>query len=512
MSVVVLIVEDEDKWRGMLGRIVKREGYEPMLARSYEEAIDLLESQTLDIAILDLRLPDLGGRDWLALPELVSKQQIPVIISTGQGESVELARRAFRELSIVDYIFKSDFGEGEQLVTALRRAALNRRQLQAKSLRRVHLTISVLSDGRLFLTSRGGYNADDDCGQFNVNEQSREAWRRRANNIGVFLTHHEVESRKEWRFEAKQIGTRLFDALFTSNPTLYGHFMRAKRAAPRKRDVSICFETPRSLLGLPFELLFDDGEEEYLALEHPLFRAVTGVTCKRTEDELISRLGDQRKSLRILLVASNTEPPRIDGVDGEIDDLRGFLDSRLRAARTKTVTVVPTEKATFECALELFRASKYHVIHYAGHGRFRERYPEKAGMLFWERESRQGSVLPLNADALKSLLVDSENVLFLFLNSCLSASAAGPDKLLDQEFLGVLDAVVQAGVPAVLAHRWHVSDESAPVFAKCFYESLIDKLSLEDAILDARRGIAVNSEQGRNDETWASPVLIVQPC
>jgi CHAT domain-containing protein len=92
--------------------------------------------------------------------------------------------------------------------------------------------------------------------------------------------------------------------------------------------------------------------------------------------------------------------------------------------------------------------------------------------------------------------------------SCCSGSRTGaPDKLLDDDFLGIADGIIHAGVPSVLGFRWPVSDDGAITLALAFYESLARQGHLDTALLDARREVAM---QDRDDITWLSPILIMQ--
>ena len=79
--------------------------------------------------------------------------------------------------------------------------------------------------------------------------------------------------------------------------------------------------------------------------------------------------------------------------------------------------------------------------------------------------------------------------------------------LLDDDFLGIADSLVQASVPAVLGYRWPVSDSGATTLALAFYKSLAKQGQIDTALLDARCKVAA---QDRDDITWLSPILIMQ--
>ena len=80
-------------------------------------------------------------------------------------------------------------------------------------------------------------------------------------------------------------------------------------------------------------------------------------------------------------------------------------------------------------------------------------------------------------------------------------------QLLDNDFPGLTYGIAQAGIPAVLGFRWKVSDESAKELALSFYKSLFRHGDLNLALFEARKKIAIKN---RDDQTWMSPVLIVQ--
>jgi CHAT domain-containing protein len=104
------------------------------------------------------------------------------------------------------------------------------------------------------------------------------------------------------------------------------------------------------------------------------------------------------------------------------------------------------------------------------------------------------------------ILLDRSEARFVYLSSCYGTAMGNERALLDDDFLGLADAVAQAGVPSVLGFRWPVSDAGAPKLALAFYRSLLEQGSPEIALWSARCELAVN----RNDTTWLSPILIHQ--
>ncbi len=79
----VLIVDDEEAVRDVLGRLVEELGYQVYAARLGEEALALLDGgAAVDCAIVDLTMPGLGG---VALVEAVRRRRpgMPIVVCSG---------------------------------------------------------------------------------------------------------------------------------------------------------------------------------------------------------------------------------------------------------------------------------------------------------------------------------------------------------------------------------------------------------------------------------------------
>ncbi|SEI68999.1 DNA-binding transcriptional response regulator, NtrC family, contains REC, AAA-type ATPase, and a Fis-type DNA-binding domains [Allopseudospirillum japonicum] len=95
----ILIVEDESIIRSALRRLLERNGFRVSEAQSVEEALPLLQAQSLDLIISDLRLPGSPGTELIA-----AAQATPVLIMTSYA-SLRSAVDAMK-LGAVDYIAK----------------------------------------------------------------------------------------------------------------------------------------------------------------------------------------------------------------------------------------------------------------------------------------------------------------------------------------------------------------------------------------------------------------------
>ncbi|HEX8253444.1 MAG TPA: sigma-54 dependent transcriptional regulator [Thermoanaerobaculia bacterium] len=77
----ILIVDDEEVLRDVLDVMLRREGFEILTAASGEEALHVLETEDVDLVILDVMLPGISGIDTLRALR-ISNPSLPVIVIT----------------------------------------------------------------------------------------------------------------------------------------------------------------------------------------------------------------------------------------------------------------------------------------------------------------------------------------------------------------------------------------------------------------------------------------------
>jgi DNA-binding NtrC family response regulator len=77
----ILIVDDEEVLRDVLEVVLRREGFDVVLASSGEEALNLLDGEEVDLVILDIMLPGISGIDTLRSIR-ISSPNLPVIVIT----------------------------------------------------------------------------------------------------------------------------------------------------------------------------------------------------------------------------------------------------------------------------------------------------------------------------------------------------------------------------------------------------------------------------------------------
>ena len=105
----------------------------------------------------------------------------------------------------------------------------------------------------------------------------------------------------------------------------------------------------------------------------------------------------------------------------------------------------------------------YDLFHYSGHASHDGGEPDHSA-LFLRESAGSGSPMAMTAGELKSLLENS-TLRFAYFSCCAGATQASEGELSHNDFLGIVDAAVQAGLPSVLGMRWPVSDRGARALA-----------------------------------------------
>jgi DNA-binding NtrC family response regulator len=125
----LLVVDDEQGILDVVSRFARRAGFDVVACSGGQEAIAQLQTTHADVAMVDLRMPDIGGLDVIrAIRELDPRCQ--AVLMTGYA-TVDTAVEAIK-LGAMDYLSKPlDFGRLEQLLTSIRDEIERRRSILA---------------------------------------------------------------------------------------------------------------------------------------------------------------------------------------------------------------------------------------------------------------------------------------------------------------------------------------------------------------------------------------------
>lgn len=97
------MVDDEDKFRETTGKILKKKGYDTTMAKSGEEAVEILKTQPYDVIILDIKMEGMDGHQTLVKIREI-QPDAKVIMLTGHG-SIESAKESLLK-GASDYLIK----------------------------------------------------------------------------------------------------------------------------------------------------------------------------------------------------------------------------------------------------------------------------------------------------------------------------------------------------------------------------------------------------------------------
>lgn len=127
----VLAVDDSNTFLQEMGSALREEGYDAVLARSGEEALNLLAVQPVDCILLDLMMPGLGGEETCRrIKSVPAIRDIPLIMLTSVEDSGAMLNGLAAGAD--DYIRKSS---DLDIIKARIRAQIRRRQFEDENRR-----------------------------------------------------------------------------------------------------------------------------------------------------------------------------------------------------------------------------------------------------------------------------------------------------------------------------------------------------------------------------------------
>lgn len=98
----ILVVEDEDILREVLIDYLTEDGYETVEAADGEEALEIFNSNVIDLVILDIGLPKIDG--WSVCRRIRKHSSIPIIMLTARSDEDDSLLGY--ELGADDYLIK----------------------------------------------------------------------------------------------------------------------------------------------------------------------------------------------------------------------------------------------------------------------------------------------------------------------------------------------------------------------------------------------------------------------
>lgn len=285
----------------------------------------------------------------------------------------------------------------------------------------------------------------------------------------------------------EQFGTALFSGVFTGNALSL--FDTSKALAKRQGSglrVSLRILAPE-LATLPWELLFDPRQGEYLALSQqtPLVRTVE--TMQPLEYLAVV------PRLRILGMAASPVDLQPLDVAHEKELLQGAI-----AQMGGQIELVWTGGESWRALQSSLQHGPWHIFYFVGHGVFNSATEEGALAL----ADKQGLADLRNTQEISRLLADYPALRLIVLNACESARA-GTQAL----YSSIAEQLVRRGLPAVLAMQTSITTSAATEFTRSFYGALFNGLPVDAACTEARKAMSLAAPDSWE---WATPVLFMR--
>lgn len=307
------------------------------------------------------------------------------------------------------------------------------------------------------------------------------------------------------------VGRALFAALFPDPVSRLFHAACLTRSRAQALPVCLLFDAGAvNLAEFPWELLHDDVPLvadgivdliRYIAHPHP--RPVPGVQLP------LQVLGISPRPSNLAAL-----PPLADA-----SAVAGGLQSLVRQG---ALAITWLSSGQHQALADHLRQHAVDIVHFDGHGTFAQRCPGCAILYYPARSRCDRCGYPLhtvepqgylafadaagNADLVSARVwantLARSRVQLVVLSACMSGEVGG-----GQVFNGTGPALIQAGVPAVVAMQLSVANSAAVAFASVFYDALAAGHTLPAAAGWARQRLY---QERRSAAAWFIPALYLR--
>lgn len=289
-----------------------------------------------------------------------------------------------------------------------------------------------------------------------------------------------------------ELGRSLFSFLFPPDllslwDTCRDRSKRSNKGLRLRIHLDLTRRELRWLGVIPWELLFDPRSEDFLAIDGqtPVVRYLDVRQDRRPFPKT--------RPWRVLVVMPEpygSPPLSLETERKQLLKTWGDIEK---------VQLVFPKRPTFDDIRQVLGQAPIHGIHFMGHGVFDER-TGWGGLLL---ESASGGGASLQGPNIKKLVKGVEPPALVVLNGCETGRIGdGPEP-----FGGAAAALMDAGVPAVVAMQLPVGDGVAVHFSRILYRALQDGHPVDWAVSEARLSL---SEAFRDQAAWAIPSLFMR--
>lgn len=286
----------------------------------------------------------------------------------------------------------------------------------------------------------------------------------------------------------KQCGESIFDAVFAGDVyTCFAMSREWAREQGRGLRIRLHIEVAE-FHDYPWELMYNSKTKQFLALSNdtPIVRYFE---LPFPEHPLMVET-----PINILVMIASPEGFPDLNVEEEWNKLESSFAPLIERGHVRLERL---ERPTLGELQKALRRDQFHIFHFIGHGKFV--IHKQDGVLLMEEELN-GRGRPVSGQYLGVLLHDHPWLRMVVLNACEGARTSQADP-----YAGVAQALVQQGLPAVIAMQFPIFEDSAIEFAHEFYGAIADGYPVDAAISEARKAIFTTG----NETEWATPVLFM---
>ncbi|HEY2723337.1 MAG TPA: CHAT domain-containing protein, partial [Pseudonocardiaceae bacterium] len=289
---------------------------------------------------------------------------------------------------------------------------------------------------------------------------------------------------------ARELGRELFEALLGDEVRELYAAGRARARADGGTLRLVLRVRPPELVRLPWEFMFDPGEQDDVGLSVSLAR-YPGVLAPRLPLPF-------EAPLRILGLVARP------GEQHQADEEQQRLGAALAAVRREGL--VELEWAAGRTVSDLQEAldrGPWHAFHFVGYGGGEPVADQRTVALTHVALTHDAGRDHLaGADDLTRLLADHDTLRLVVLN----ARDTGPGGA-SEAFSAAAGKLVRGGVPAVVAMQFDITDPAAIVFAETLYHNVARFVPVDTGVMRARRAVRLAK---RDTLEWATPALYLR--
>jgi len=96
----VLVVEDDEDNRELMGEVLQDAGYEVVLAANGAAGLRTLAEHSIDLLVTDIGMPGMGGLEVARAAKEIAPT-VPVVVVTGYAEREDIAKARGHEVDAV---------------------------------------------------------------------------------------------------------------------------------------------------------------------------------------------------------------------------------------------------------------------------------------------------------------------------------------------------------------------------------------------------------------------------